>query len=47
VAKDEDPCEVELNDCKPVDGRSLPHHIGVRLGNDEFGIFTVRKYELR
>jgi hypothetical protein len=46
VVNNEDPCEVYFADYKPVDGRSLPHRIEVRYGNDKFGVFTVKSYQL-
>jgi S1-C subfamily serine protease len=46
VVPDEDPCEVYLSDYKKVDGRELPHRIEVRYGNDQFGVFTVKRYQL-
>jgi S1-C subfamily serine protease len=45
--KNDDPCELFLSDYKPVEGRALPHRLAVRYGNDDFGVLTVRKYELR
>jgi hypothetical protein len=47
LTKDEDPCEVYLSDYKPIDGRSLPHRIDVRYGNDIYGSITVKRYELK
>jgi hypothetical protein len=46
VAKDEDPCEVYLSDYRPEGGRSLPHRIEVRYGDQQFGVFTVTGYHL-
>ena len=36
-----------LGDYKPIDGRSLPHRIEVRNGNDLYGVLTVKHYELK
>jgi S1-C subfamily serine protease len=41
----EDPCEVYLDDVRPVDGRSLPHHWIVRHGDEVFAEMWVRSYE--
>lgn len=46
TANHEDPCEVYFSNYKTVDGRSLPHRIEVRHGNEPFGVFTVKNYQL-
>jgi S1-C subfamily serine protease len=46
IDKEDDPCEVYLSDYRPVDGRSLPHRIEVRYGNDQFGVYTIKNYQL-
>ncbi|MCS6852502.1 MAG: trypsin-like peptidase domain-containing protein, partial [Gemmataceae bacterium] len=46
VEKDQDPCEVYLADYRPVDGRSLPHRMEVRYGNDRYATFTIKNYRL-
>lgn len=46
LKKEEDPCEVYLSDYKLVDGRNLPHRLEVRHGNDQFGVFTIKSYQL-
>src|SRR5262245_47456904 len=47
ISKDDDPCEVYLSDYGSIDGRSLPHRIDVRFGNDNYGVLTVKRYELK
>jgi serine protease Do len=47
ISKDDDPCEVYLSDFRSIDGRSLPHRIDVRFGNDNYGVLTVKRYELK
>jgi serine protease Do len=47
VTKDEDPCELLFTDYKPVNGRSLPHRIEVRYGNDVYGILNVTRFDLQ
>lgn len=46
VEEKADPCEVYLADYRPVDGRQLPHRIEIRYGNDRFGVWTVKSYQL-
>ena len=46
VVNDEDPCELYFSDYQKVDGRDLPQRIEVRHGNDRFGTFTIRRYQL-
>jgi S1-C subfamily serine protease len=46
LGKDEDPCEVTFEDYKPVEGRSLPHRMDVRHGDNVFGMLHVRVYQL-
>jgi S1-C subfamily serine protease len=46
VSKDTDPCEVYLGDYRAVDGRQLPHRIEVKLGNDTYGVISVKGYKL-
>jgi S1-C subfamily serine protease len=46
VNPDEDPCEVYLSDYKTVDGRRLPQRVEVRNGNDRYGIFTVKNFQI-
>jgi hypothetical protein len=47
ISKDEDPCEVYFSDYKPIDGRSLPHRIDIRFGNDAYGSLIVKKWDLK
>jgi len=42
---DDDPCEITFADIRPVDGRSLPHHWTIRLGDDLFADLNVASYE--
>jgi S1-C subfamily serine protease len=46
ASKDQDPCEVYLGDYRTVDGRSLPHRLEVRYGNDSFGVVHIKSYKL-
>jgi S1-C subfamily serine protease len=46
IDKEQDPCEVYLSDYREKDGRRLPHRIEVRHGNERFGVFTVKSYQL-
>ena len=46
LSDEEDPCEISFEDIRPVDGRSLPHHWTIRLGDDEFAELNVSSYEL-
>jgi serine protease Do len=46
VVNDDDPCELYFFDYQKVDGRDLPQRIEVRHGNDRFGTFTIRRYQL-
>lgn len=47
ITKDEDPCELHFSDYKAVGGRSLPHRIEVRYGNDVYGILNVTRFDLQ
>ncbi|HEV3263640.1 MAG TPA: trypsin-like peptidase domain-containing protein [Gemmataceae bacterium] len=42
ISEEDDPCEVYLSDYRMEDGRQLPHHIEVRYGNKQYGVFTVK-----
>jgi hypothetical protein len=42
----EDPCEVYLDDYRPVDGRLLPHKFTVMYQDVHYGTFTVTSYKL-
>jgi S1-C subfamily serine protease len=46
TSEGEDPCEVYLSDYKPVSGRMLPQRMDVRYGNDHYGTFTLKQYQL-
>ncbi len=46
ASDDEDPCEITFSDVRPVDGRDLPHHWTIRLGDDTFADLNVSSYEL-
>jgi hypothetical protein len=46
VDPEADPCEVYLSDYRSVEGRLLPHRFEVRHGNDSFGTFTIKSYQL-
>jgi hypothetical protein len=41
-----DPCEVYLSDYRTVDGRMLPFRIDVQFGNEKYGAFLVKRYQL-
>jgi serine protease Do len=43
---EEDPCEITFSDVRPIDGRDLPHHWTIRLGDDTFAELNVTSYEL-
>jgi serine protease Do len=43
---EEDPCEITFSDVRTVDGRDLPHHWTIRLGDDTFADLIVTSYEL-
>jgi hypothetical protein len=47
VVKDADPCELYFSDYRPVEGKTLPHRLEVRYGNDRFGVFRVKSYQLK
>jgi serine protease Do len=42
---EEDPCEITFDDIRPINGRSLPHHWTIRLGEDTFAEFNVTEYQ--
>jgi serine protease Do len=42
---EEDPCEIEFDDIRSVNGRSLPHHWNIRLGDETFAELNVGSYE--
>jgi S1-C subfamily serine protease len=46
VDPEADPCEVYLSDYRTAEGRLLPHRIDVQYGNDRFGTFLVKRYQL-
>ena len=47
-AKDDaDACEVRFDDLREFNGKRLPGKITVRHGGQEFGVFTVRDYDLQ
>jgi S1-C subfamily serine protease len=46
VVKDQDPCEVYLADFRSIDGRSLPHRLEVRHGNELFAVISINGYQL-
>jgi S1-C subfamily serine protease len=46
VSPDEDPCEVYLSDYKTIDGRQLPQRMEVRYGNERYGIFTIKNFQI-
>jgi S1-C subfamily serine protease len=46
VINDDAPCELYFFDYKKIDSRDLPERIEVRYGNDRFGTFTIRRYQL-
>jgi len=46
VEDHDDPCEVYLSEYKMVDGKMLPHRIEVRNGNETFGVFNVKSYQI-
>jgi len=46
IAKDQDACEVYLADYRTVDGRSLPHRMEVRFGNEPFAVLNIGRYQL-
>lgn len=39
-----DPCELSLDDYREIDGRSLPHRIQVRYGDNPFGVLILKKF---
>ena len=45
LSDEEDPCEITFEDIRPVDGRSLPHHWTIRLGDDVFAELNISSYE--
>jgi S1-C subfamily serine protease len=46
ASDEEDPCEITFSDDRAVDGRDLPHHWTIRLGDDTFAELNVTSYEL-
>jgi len=47
VDREEDPCEVYCYDYKPVsDGKSMPHRLIIRYGDDEYGDLRISEYKL-
>jgi S1-C subfamily serine protease len=45
ASDDQDPCEIQFSDFRPVDGRSLPHHWIVRYGDEVFADVTITSWE--
>jgi S1-C subfamily serine protease len=45
AAEGDDPCDIMLADVRPVNGRSLPHHWTIRLGDDLFAELNVESFE--
>jgi hypothetical protein len=41
-----DPCEVYLSDYRTVEGRMMPFRIDVQFGNDKYGTFLIKRYQL-
>ncbi len=47
TAENEDPCEIYFSDYKQQNGgRLLPTRMDVRYGNDHYGTFTMKQYQL-
>jgi S1-C subfamily serine protease len=46
LSDNEDPCEVYFGDYRAVNGRMLPHQMQVVYGNDRYGVFTLRNFQL-
>jgi S1-C subfamily serine protease len=45
AAEDDDPCDIMMSDVRPVNGRSLPHHWTIRLGDDLFAELNLESYD--
>jgi hypothetical protein len=46
ASEDDDPCEIVFSDEREVNGRSLPHHWTIRLGDDVFAELNVESIEI-
>ncbi len=46
LSDNEDPCEVYLDEYRPVEGRQLPHRITVLYQDVTYGTFAVNNYKL-
>jgi len=47
VGDDVDPCEITFSDYHEADGRWLPHTLMVRAGDDVFGEFKFKEFDLK
>jgi hypothetical protein len=45
LSDEEDPCEIEFDDMRPVDGQALPHQWLVRHGDEVFVELAVTSYD--
>ena len=45
-AEDRDPCEIRFGDFKNVNGRMLPHQLDVRHGEQSYGVFQIKTFDL-
>jgi len=41
-----DPCEISFSDYRDINGRSLPHQLKVRYGNNEFAVIELTNYAI-
>jgi len=41
-----DPCEISFSDYREINGRSLPHQLKVRYGNNEFAVVELTNYAI-
>ena len=46
LSENEDPCELYFSDYRAVDGRMLPHQMQVVYGNERYGVFTLKNFQL-
>ncbi len=43
---DVDPCEIYFSEYRDIDGRSLPHRMEVRFGNDVYRVIQLNEFDL-
>jgi serine protease Do len=46
LSENEDPCELYFADYRLVNGRLLPHQMQVVYGNERYGVFTFKSFQL-